>query len=125
MQKKYIMHKERNTMFNESWSAQSAEKIWAEHKEKEAQPKKQTIELQKQTAALTDVKELTRVNIECIQSIVDLNAENTKTVKQIAQMTEENQKSSTKQFIASIIVSAAALIIAFSSLIISILQLYK
>jgi len=114
-----------NIMFNKPWSAQSAEKIWAEHQEKEAQPKKQTIELQKQTAALTDVKELTRVNIECIQSIVDLNAENTKTVKQIAQMTEENQKSSTKQFIASIIVSAAALIIAFSSLIISILQLYK
>ena len=81
--------------------------------------------MHKQTSTLTDVKELTRINIECIQNIVTLTSENTETVKQISKMTEENQKSSTKQFIASIIVSTAALIIAFSSLIISILQLYK
>ena len=112
-------------MFNRAWSAESARRMTEEQAEKERQIKTQLNELHQQTSTLSDVKELTRVNIECIQSIVDLNAENTKTVKQIAQMTEENQKSSTKQFIASIIVSAAALIIAFSSLIISILQLYK
>lgn len=40
-------------------------------------------------------------------------------------MTEENQKSSTKQFWASIIVSGVALIIALCSLIVSIFQFYK
>lgn len=112
-------------MYNQPWNAQSAVEFAKKQAEKEKQTRTQLNELHKQTSTLTDVKELTRINIECIQNVVNLISENTETVKQIAKMTEENQKSSTKQFIASIIVSAAALIIAFSSLIISILQLYK
>ena len=112
-------------MFEQAWSAQSAKILADKQAEKERQIQTQLNELQNQTSTLTDVKELTRVNIECIQSIINLNAENTNTVKEIAKMTEENQKSSTKQFIASIIVSTVALLIAFSSLIISIIQLYK
>ena len=64
--------------------------------------------MHKQTSTLSDVKDLTRINIECIQNIVSLTSENTETIKQIAKMTEENQKSSTKQFRASIIVSILA-----------------
>lgn len=112
-------------MFKEPWNAQSAKILADKQTEKERQIQTQLNELQKQPSTLTDVKELTRINIECIQNIVTLTSENTETVKQISKMTEENQKSSKRQFIASIIVSAAALIIAFSSLIISILQLYK
>ena len=98
-------------MLNQPYSAQSAEEIWAEHQEQKAQPKIQTAELQKQTSVLEDMKELTKLNA--------------KYVKQIAELTIENQKSATKQFWASIIVSTVALIIAFGSLIISILQLHK
>lgn len=112
-------------MINQPWSAESVKRIAEEQAKKEKQIQAQMNELHQQTSTLSDVKELTKINIDCIKNIVNLTSENTETVKQIAQMTEENQKSSTKQFIASIIVSAAALIIAFSSLIISILQLYK
>lgn len=112
-------------MINQPWSAQSTKIFTDRQAEKEKQIQTQLNELRKQTSTLSDVKELTRVNIECIQNIVNLTSENTETVKQIAKMTEENQKSSKKQFIASIVVSAAALFVAFSSLIISILQLHK
>ncbi len=112
-------------MFEQAWSAQSAKILAEKQTEKERQIQTQLNELHKQTSTLTDVKELTRINIECIQNVVSLTAENTETVKQIAKMTEENQKSATKQFIASIIVSAAALLIAGASLFVSIVQLYK
>ena len=112
-------------MFELAWSAQSAKILAEKQTEKERQIQTQLNELHKQTSTLTDVKELTRINIECIQNVVSLTAENTETVKQIAKMTEENQKSATKQFIASIIVSAAALLIAGASLFVSIVQLYK
>mgnify|MGYP004647609229 FL=1 len=112
-------------MFNHPWNAQSAMELAKKQAEKERQIQAQLNELHKQTSTLTDVKELTRINIECIQSIVSLTSENTETVKQIAKMTEENQKSSTKQFWASIIVSGVALIIALCSLIVSIFQFYK
>lgn len=112
-------------MFNEPWNAQSAMELAKKQAEKERQIQTQLNELHKQTSTLTDVKELTRINIESIQSIVSLTSENTETVKQIAKMTEENQKSSTKQFWASIIVSGVALIIALCSLIVSIFQFYK
>lgn len=112
-------------MFYQPWNAQSAMELANKQAEKERQIQTQLNELHKQTSTLTDVKELTRINIECIQSIVSLTSENTETVKQIAKMTEENQKSSTKQFWASIIVSGFALIIALCSLIVSIFQFYK
>ena len=112
-------------MFNEPWNAQSAKILADKQAEKERQIQTQLSELHKQTSTLTDVKELTRVNIECIQNVVSLTSENTETVKQIAKMTEENQKSATKQFWASIIVSAAALLIAGASLFVSIIQLRK
>lgn len=107
-------------MYNQPWSAQSAMELANKQAEKERQIQTQLNELHKQTSTLTDVKELTRINIECIQNIVGLTSENTETVKQIAKMTEENQKSSTKQFWASIIVSILALLIAIASLVISI-----
>ena len=107
-------------MFNQPWSAQSAMELANKQAEKERQIQTQLNELHKQTSTLTDVKELTRINIECIQNIVGLTSENTETVKQIAKMTEENQKSSTKQFWASIIVSILALLIAIASLVINI-----
>lgn len=107
-------------MYNQPWSAQSAMKLANKQAEKERQIQTQLNELHKQTSTLTDVKELTRINIECIQNIVGLTSENTETVKQIAKMTEENQKSSTKQFWASIIVSILALLIAIVSLVINI-----
>ena len=107
-------------MFNQPWSAQSAMELANKQAEKERQIQTQLNELHKQTSTLTDVKELTRINIECIQNIVGLTSENTETVKQIAKMTEENQKSSTKQFWASIIVSILALLIAIVSLVINI-----
>ena len=107
-------------MYNQPWSAQSAMELANKQAEKERQIQTQLNELHKQTSTLTDVKELTRINIECIQNIVGLTSENTETVKQIAKMTEENQKSSTKQFRASIIVSILALLIAIVSLVINI-----
>ncbi len=107
-------------MYNQPWSAKSAMELSNKQAEKERQIQTQLNELHKQTSTLTDVKELTRINIECIQNIVGLTSENTETVKQIAKMTEENQKSSTKQFWASIIVSILALLIAIASLVISI-----
>ena len=94
-------------------------------KEIDLQIKKQLNELHKQTLTLTDVKDLAIINIECIQNIVSLTYDNAETVKQIAKMTEENQKSSAKQFLASIIVSASALFVAFASLIVSLIQLFK
>lgn len=108
-------------MFNQPWNAQSAMELANKQAEKERQVQTQLNELHKQTSALTDVKELTRINIECIQNIVSLTSENTETVKQIAKMTEDNQKSSTKQFWASIIVSGIALLIAIASLVINII----
>ena len=108
-------------MFNQPWSAQSAMELANKQAEKERQIQTQLNELHKQTSTLTDVKELTRINIECIQNIVGLTSENTETVKQIAKMTEENQKSSTKQFWASIIVSILALLLAIASLVINII----
>lgn len=112
-------------MPSEPWNAQSAKILADKQSEKERQIQTQLSELHKQTSTLTDVKELTRINIECIQNIVSLTSENTETVKQIAKMTEENQKSSKRQFIASIIVSAVALLIAGASLFVSIVQMYK
>lgn len=107
-------------MSNRPWNAKSAMELANKQAEKERQIQTQLNELHKQTSTLTDVKELTRINIECIQNIVGLTSENTETVKQIAKMTEENQKSSTKQFWASIIVSILALLIAIASLVINI-----
>lgn len=107
-------------MYNQPWNAQSTMEFANKQVEKERQIQTQLNELHKQTSTLTDVKELTRINIECIQNIVGLTSENTETVKQIAKMTEENQKSSTKQFRASIIVPILALLIAIVSLVINI-----
>jgi hypothetical protein len=112
-------------MFHEAWNARSAKILAERQAEKEQQIQTQLNELHKQTSTLTDVKELTRINIECIQNIVSLTSENTESVKQIAKMTEENQKSSKRQFIASIIVSTVALLIAGASLFVSIVQMYK
>ena len=98
-------------MFSEPCSAKAVERYMAMEAEKEMQPKIQTAELQKQTSALADMKELTRLNAEY--------------VKQIAELTFENQKSATKQFWASIIISAVALIIAGASLFVSVVQLYR
>ncbi len=108
-------------MHNQPWNARSAMEMMKKQAEKEEQIKIQLNELHKQTSTLTDVKELTRINIECIQNILSITSKNTEHVKQIAKMTEENQKSSTKQFWASIIVSISALLIAIASLVITII----
>lgn len=108
-------------MFNQPWNAQSAVEILNKQVEKEKQIQTQLNELHKQTLTLKDVKDLTRINIEYFQNIVNLTSENTETVKQIAKMTEENQKSSTKQFWASIIVAISALVISIVSLVINII----
>lgn len=112
-------------MFNQPWNAQTVMELADKQAEKEKQIQVQLNELHKQTSALTDVKELARINIECIQNIVSLTSENTEAVKQIAKMTEENQKSSKRQFLASIIVSISALLVAGASLYVSFVQLYK
>ena len=91
-------------------------------KKKEKQIQAQMNELHQQTSTLSDVKELTKINIDCIKNIVNLTSENTETVKQIALMTAENQKSSTRQFWASIIVSITALVISIATLIVTFIK---
>ena len=85
-------------MFEQAWSARSAKILAEKQAENERQIQTQLNELHKQTSTLTDVKELTQINIKCIQNIVSLTSENTETVKQISKMTEENQKSSKRSF---------------------------
>lgn len=68
----------------------------------------QALELEKHTEILNDAKNITKENAEY--------------VKKIAQLTLENQKISTRQFWASIIVSSVALIIAIASFIVSIIK---
>ena len=109
-------------MINHPWSATSAQKFAEEQAEKTKQTKTQLNELHQQTLALSDVKKLTEVNIECAKNIVSLTSENTETVKQIALMTAENQKSSTRQFWASIIISLIALVISIATLLTTILK---
>ena len=112
-------------MHNQPWSAESAKRMAEEQAKQEQQIRIHLNELHQQTSALTDVKELTKVNIECTKNILGLTSENTKSVKLITEMTAENQKASTRQFWASIIISASALIIAAASLFVSIIQLHK
>lgn len=109
-------------MINRPWNAISAQKFAEEQAEKTKQTKTQLNELHQQTLALSDVKNLTEVNIECAKNIVSLTSENTETVKQIALMTAENQKSSTRQFWASIIISLIALVISIATLLTTILK---
>ena len=109
-------------MINQPWNATSAQKFAEEQAEKTKQTKTQLNELHQQTLALSDVKKLTEVNIECAKNIVSLTLENTETVKQIALMTAENQKSSTKQFWASIIISLIALVISIATLLTTLLK---
>ena len=109
-------------MINQPWNAISAKKFAEEQAEKTKQTKTQLNELHQQTLALSDVKKLTEVNIECAKNIVSLTSENTETVKQIALMTAENQKSSTRQFWASIIISLIALVISIATLLTTILK---
>lgn len=68
----------------------------------------QALELEKHTEILNDAKNITKENAEY--------------VKRIAQLTLENQKISTRQFWASIIVSSVALIIAIASFIVTIVK---
>ena len=109
-------------MFNRAWSAESVKRIAEEQAKKEKQIQAQMNELHQQTSTLSDVKELTKINIDCIKNVVNLTSENTETVKQIALMTSENQKSSTKQFWASIIISFIALVISIATLLTTIIK---
>jgi len=109
-------------MFNRAWSAESVKRIAEEQAKKEKQIQAQMNELHQQTSTLSDVKELTKINIDCIKNIVNLTSENTETVKQIALMTAENQKSSTRQFWASIIISLIALVISIATLLTTLLK---
>ena len=109
-------------MFNRAWSAESVKRIAEEQAKKEKQIQVQMNELHQQTATLSDVRELTKINIDCIKNVVNLTSENTETVKQIALMTAENQKSSTRQFWASIIISLIALVISIATLLTTILK---
>ncbi len=68
----------------------------------------QALELERHTEILNDAKNITKENAEY--------------VKKIAQLTLENQKISTKQFWASIIVSSVALMIALASFIFSVIK---
>ncbi len=109
-------------MINQPWSAESVKRIAEEQAKKEKQIQAQMNELHQQTSTLSDVKELTKINIDCIKNIVNLTSENTETVKQIALMTAENQKSSTRQFWASIIISLIALVISIATLLTTLLK---
>lgn len=109
-------------MFNGAWSAESVKRMAEEQAKKEKQIQAQMNELHQQTSTLSDVKELTKINIDCIKNVVNLTSENTETVKQIALMTAENQKSSTRQFWASIIISLIALVISIATLLTTILK---
>ena len=109
-------------MFNQPWNATSVQKIAEEQAEKIKQSQTQLNELHQQTLTLSDVKKLTEVNIECAKNIVSLTSENTETVKQIALMTAENQKSSARQFWASIFVSITALLISIATLAVSLIK---
>ena len=96
----------------QQWNDNYPDDIWAQHIEKEVQPQKQTEELEKQTAILSILKKLTHINVKCVEDINRLTSKNAESVKQIVEMTLENQKSSNKHFWASIIVSTIAVIIA-------------
>lgn len=109
-------------MVNQPWNAESARRMAEEQTEKERQIKTQLNELHQQTSTLSDVKELIKINIDCIKTIVNLTLENTETVNQIALMTAENQRSSTRQFWASIIISLIALVISIATLLTTILK---
>ena len=98
-------------MMNQPWNAASAGENFNKEKENAERIRTQIVNLQKQTQSLIDIKELTNANVECAKKVADLTSENVEIAKQIAKMTAENQKSSTKQFWASIIVSITALII--------------
>ena len=109
-------------MFKKATSAQQVKIMIEKQREKEKQIQTQLTELHEQTASLSDLRALTLINIECIKNIVNLTSENTETVKQIALMTAENQKSSTKQFWASIIISLIALVISIATLLTTLLK---
>lgn len=100
-------------MSNQTWSAKSVKMQADKQMERNQQIYARMNELHKQTSTLTDMKDLTKINIECIQNVANLISENTETAKQIAQMTAENQNSSKRYFWASFVVSIVALIIAF------------
>ena len=89
-------------MNQHSCSARSFKEHMVFQVEKDMQPKVQIAELQNQTTALTNIKELTNLNTEY--------------VKQIAELTIENQKSASKQFWASIIIAGAALFVSVVAL---------
>ena len=104
---------------NQPWNAESVKFFTEEQAKKEKQIQTQMNELHKQTLTLSNLKDLTQINIECVKNIVSLTSENTKAVKQIAEMTQENQKSSSRQFKASMVISVTALIISIVTLIVT------
>ena len=106
-------------MLNEPWNAESFRQYAEKQKEEENRKLKHLNELNKQTSTLVDIKALTKINIECVKDIIILASENTMLVNQIAKMTEENQKSSKRQFMASIIVATSSLVVAILTLIFS------
>ena len=103
-------------MYNQPWSAKSMAEFHKKEQEIEMQPKIQIAELQKQSAILTDSKQITKENTEITKLLFEQNKQNAEYTKQILECTKQNQISSDRQFKASFIVSIVAIIIALISL---------
>ncbi|GEM_PF-3603395 len=103
-------------MLNQPNNAQSVEENHRREQASVQYKQTQLNELKQQTQNSSDIKMLTLANIECIKNILDLTTQNTQSVKQIEEMTLENQKSSQRQFCASIIIAGAALVVSIIAL---------
>lgn len=103
-------------MAQEAWNATSAEKIRQNLSEKDRREQIQILSMNEQTNILSNLEKTNKQSAELVKMMLDFTKENTEHVKQIALLTKDNTKSSNRQFWASIIVSTAALIIAFAQL---------
>ena len=126
-------------MYNGGHSAQSFAKMREYMVEQELQPKIQTQKMEEQTDILYDLEAVNRQSAELLaksvsqtkqisrytEIIAELSKVNAEHVAQIAKMTQKNQKSSTRQFLASIIVSIVAMFFGIASFVVSLFHFYK
>ena len=106
-------------MAQDAWNATSVEKNKQNLLEKDRREQVQILSMQEQTLILTELEKTNKQSAELVKMMLDFTKENTEHVKQIALLTKNNMKSANRQFWASIIVSTAALIIAFMQLFIN------
>ena len=126
-------------MYNGGHSAQSFVKMREHMVEQELQPKIQAQKMDEQTDILYDLEAINRQSTELLaksvaqtkqisrytEIIAELSKVNAEHVAQIAKRTQENQKSSTRQFWASIIVSIVAMFFGIASFVVSLFHFYK